>query len=197
LNKNNTIIPAINFKLHLILFLVTGTLWAPFYNLLCFLSLNKLAKLPLPEGVPPPKNSAVSNFLLALSFVGAPFAFFRRFQLLNSYIAEMNSHLIPLPKTKDEDGKEIIQERLNCLKPGNYVGFVIAAFFLICTVVTSYVLVSYFIVNYPSWGNEALLILLPVGIATTFVGLGFCVRTAKEEQKWVKAFNTIAEELVI
>ncbi|TET28018.1 MAG: hypothetical protein E3J70_10705 [Candidatus Heimdallarchaeota archaeon] len=74
MNKNNTTFPTINFKLHLILFFVTGTLWAPFYNLLCFLSLNKLAKMPLPEGVPSPKISAVGNFLLALSFVGAQFA---------------------------------------------------------------------------------------------------------------------------
>ncbi len=193
--KKNTSIPAINFKMHLILFFVTGTLWAPFYNLICFLSLNKLAKLSLPEGVPSPKNSAVGNFLLALSFVGAPFAFFRRFQLLNSYISEMNSHLKPIPKTEDENGKEIIQERLNCLKPGKFVGFAIVTFLLIGITIISYVLISLFIIRYSSWGNEALLILLPVEIATTFVGFGFSVRTAKEEEKWVKAFNTIAEEL--
>ncbi|MBK5114333.1 MAG: hypothetical protein KGD59_15375 [Candidatus Heimdallarchaeota archaeon] len=194
MNKKNTSIPTIDFKLHLILFFVTGTLWAPFYNLLCFLSLNKLAKLSLPEGVPSPKNSAVGNFLLALSFVGAPFAFFRRFQLLNSYITAMNSHLKPLPKTKDKDGKEINQERLNCLKPGKFVGFAITTFLLLCIIVTSFVVSSIFIMN-TGWTNEAILILLPIGIMGTFIGFGFSGRTLIEEKKWVKAFNAIAEEL--
>lgn len=194
MNEKNTTIPTINFKLHLILFFVTGTLWAPFYNLLCFLSLNKLAKLSLPEGVPSPKNSAVGNFLLTLSFVGAPFAFFKRFQLLNSYISEMNSHLKPLPKIKDEEGNEVSQERLNSLKPGKFVGFAITTFLLLCIIVASFVLSSIFIMN-SSFTNEAILILLPIGIAAVFVGFGFSGRTLIEEKKWVKAFNAIAEEL--
>ena len=194
MKKNDATISAINFKIHLILFFVTGTLWAPIYNLICFLRLNQLAKLSLPEDVPSPKNSAIGNFLLTLTFVGAPFAFFRRFQLLNSYVTAMNPHLKQLPLTKDEEGKEIKQERLNCLKPGKFVGFSITTFLMLCLIGVSYGLSSYFIMN-SGWTNQAILILLPIGIAATFVGFGFCGRTLIEEKKWVNAFNAVAEEI--
>jgi len=194
LNKNNSTISTIDFKIHLILFFVTGTLWAPFYNLICFLRLNQLAKLPLPNGVPSPKNSAIGNFLVALSFIGAPFAFFRRFQLLNSYITAMDPHLKPLPKTEDKEGKEITQKRVNCLLPGKFVGFANITFLLICIIATSFALSSYYILN-TGWTNEAILILLPLGIAAVFIGFGFSGRTLIEEKKWVKAFNAIVEEL--
>ncbi len=194
MNKDKTAIPTIDFKIHLILFFITGSLWAPFYNLICFLRLNQLAKLPLPDGVPSPKNSAIGNFLLALSFAGAPFAFFRRFQLLNNYITAMNPHLKPLPKTTNKEGKEVLQERINCMVPGKFVAFAVTTFFLICIIVASFALSSYYIMN-TSWTNEAILILLPLGIAASFIGFGFSGRTLIEEKKWVKAFNAIAEEL--
>ncbi|MCK5045289.1 MAG: hypothetical protein KAS22_01840 [Candidatus Heimdallarchaeota archaeon] len=194
MKKSNSAIQPINFKIHLILFFVTGTLWAPFYNLICFMRLNQLAKLPLPEGVPSPKNSAVGNFLVALSFVGAPFAFFRRFQLLNSYVTVMDPHLKKLPKTKDKEGKEVDQERLNCLEPLKFIGFAITTFLIICLIATTIGLSTYYILN-TGWTNQAILILLPLGIAGVFVGFGFSGRTIIEEKKWVKAFNALAEEL--
>ncbi len=156
--------------------------------------MNQLTKLPTPEGVPSPKNSVIGNFLVALSFVGAPYAFFRRFQLLNSYVTAMDPHLKQPTKTKDKEGNEVTQERLNCLLPGKFVGFSITTFLLICTTVASYALSSYFIMN-TGWTNEAILILLPIGLAATFIGFGFSGRTIIEEKKWVKAFNALAEEL--
>jgi hypothetical protein len=181
----------INFKLHLILFFITASLWAPIYNLICFLKLNELAKFPFPEDVSSPKNSAIANFFLALTYIGLPFAIFRRFQLLNNYIKTTEYHLPTKKKTSESSENE--DQITNCLAPGKFVGFAIVSFLLIGALVTSITLPAYYIAIEPSWGSDALLILFPIGFACFFISIGFCVRTVKEEKKWVQAFNEIYE----
>ncbi len=199
LNKNKDSLPIINFKLHLILFLVTISLWTPFYNLLCFLGLNKIANKFVPEGVISPKNSAIGNFLIAATIIGSPFAFYHRFQLLKNYIETVNSHLNPLPKTKDENGKEVKQEKPTCLEPKKFIGLAITTFLLIGTLIASLTIVIYYLVqdSLPDtiWGNGAYMIFVPIGIAALFTGFAFSVRTAKEEQKWAKAYNSLISEI--
>lgn len=194
---------ALNFKLHLILFFVTGTLWEPIYNLLCFIGLNKLSYLPRPEGVPSTKTSAIGQFFLVLSIVGAPFAFFRRYQLLYYYIKAMEPHLEKLPKVKNDEGIEVPAERLNCLEPMKFVGFAIVTFLLIAICISSYTIAIFFLVKYGTdpistsiWHNGAYMIFIPIAMGTTFMSLGFGMRTIQEEKKWFKAYNAIAEEVM-
>ena len=175
---------AMNFKLQLILFFVTGTLWEPFYNLLCFMGLNKLSFFPRPEGVPSTKTSAIGQFFLVCSIVGAPFAFFRRYQLLHYYIKSMEPHLEKLPKVINDDGVEVPAERLNCIEPMKFVGFAVATFLLIAICISSYTIAIYFLVKYGTgatsgniWFDGAYMIFMPIAIGTTFMSLGFSMRT--------------------
>jgi hypothetical protein len=186
------------------LFFVTGTLWEPFYNLLCFLGLNKLTFFPRPEGVPSTKTSAIGQFFLVLSIFGAPFAWFRRYQLLHYYIKAMEPYLTPLPKVKNDEGEEIPAKRLNCIEPMKFVGFALVTFLLICLCVGSYALVIYYLVTFGLqtgtgriWiDNKIYMIFLPIAMGSTFMSLGFSVRTIKEEKKWFQAYNAIAEEVM-
>ncbi|MHA1187880.1 MAG: hypothetical protein ACTSXA_13215 [Candidatus Heimdallarchaeota archaeon] len=195
---------AMNFKLQLILFFVTGTLWEPFYNLLCFMGLNKLSFFPRPEGVPSTKTSAIGQFFLVCSIVGAPFAYFRRYQLLHYYIKASEPHLAPLPKVKNDEGVEVPAERLNCIEPMKFVGFAIVTFLLIGLCIGSYALVIYHLVVFGTatgsgsvWiDNKIYMIFLPIAIGTTLMSFGFIMRTIKEEKKWFKAYNAIAEEVM-
>lgn len=180
-------ISSINFKLHLILFFFTASLWAPIYNLICLLRLNKLAELPLPEKVSSPKNSAIANFLIALTFVGLPFAIFQRFQLLHNYVRTTES--LSLSKKKISESSEDEDKIINCLSPGKYIGFAITSFILLGILVSSITIASIYVSRYPNWGNDALLILYPIGIACFFISIGFCVRLIKEEKIWVQVFN--------
>ena len=107
-------IPQINFKAHLILFFFTGTLWTPFFNLICFLKLNHLANLTKGNGH---KNSAIIHFLIMTTFIGAPFALYRRFQLLHDFI-----EIQDLKGSSKDDSNNYQQ---NCLLPGKFIGFVI------------------------------------------------------------------------
>ncbi|NHK32413.1 MAG: hypothetical protein FK730_13750 [Asgard group archaeon] len=182
-------IQRINFKLHLILFFITASLWAPIYNLICFLKLNELARFPLPEDVSSPKNSAIANFLLALTYIGLPFAIFRRFQLLNNYIKTTEYHLPAKKKTTTTNEND--DQITNCLAPGKFLGFAIVSFLLLGILVTSITIPAYYIALEPSWGSNALIILFPIGFACFFTCIGFCVRTIKEEKKWIQAFNEI------
>ncbi|MHA1306301.1 MAG: hypothetical protein ACTSQN_03295 [Candidatus Heimdallarchaeota archaeon] len=202
--KNPPTFKPMNFKLQLILFFVTGTLWEPFYNLLCFLGLNKLSFFPRPEGVPSTKTSAIGQFFLVLSIVGAPFAFFRRYQLLHYYIKAMEPHLEPLPKEKNEAGVEVPAKRLNCLEPMKFVGFAITTFLLIGLCIGSYSIAIYYLVAFGLnadtgmiWiDNYVYMIFMPIAIATTLMSLGFSMRTIEEEKKWFKAYNAIAKEVM-
>ena len=199
LSEKKDSLPIINFKMHLIIFFVSITIWTPFYNLLCFIGLNKIATKFSPEKVISPKNSAIGNFLLTASIIGAPFAFYRRFQLLKNYIDTVYPHLDPPRKVQNDKGEEVEIERPNCLEPMKFVGFVIATFFLIGTIVASLVIVIYYLVQdtLPDtiWGNGAYMIFVPIGLAALFTGFAFSVRTAKEEQLWVNAYNAIIAEI--
>ncbi|NHJ47076.1 MAG: hypothetical protein FK733_04740 [Asgard group archaeon] len=174
--------PQINFKLHLILFFVTGSLWTLFYNLICFLKLNQLAKLTTKKNGP--KNSAIAQFLIMSTILGAPFAFYRRFQLLHDYIEVQD-----LKETKSSDSDEYIR---NCLLPGQFIGFAITTFLILGGFVSTLVISSLHIAEILSWGNDALLVLLPISVACFFTSIGFCARIVKEEKRWVKAFNQIS-----
>ena len=193
----------LNYKLNLILFFVTGTLWEPFYNLLCFIGLNKLSYFPRPEGVPSTKTSAIGQFFLVLSIVGAPFAYFRRYQLLHYYIKAMEPHLDPLPKVKNDAGVKVPAERPNCIEPMKFVWFAIVTVLLVGISIASFVIAIYFLVNYGAgassgniWFDGAYMILMPIGLATAFTGIAFSVRTYKEEKMWFNAYNAIAEEVM-
>lgn len=179
---------SINFMLHLILFFITASLWAPFYNLLCFLKLNKLAELSSKEKASITKNSAIANFLLALSFIGLPFALYRRFHLLHDYIETSGIILPTKKKTSKSDDNKI---KVNCISPRKYIGFAITSFILICILVSSITIASIYVVRYPIWGNDALLLLYPIGMACFFISIGFCVRTIKEEKNWSYVFNEV------
>jgi len=193
----------LNYKLNIILFFVTGTLWEPFYNLLCFIGLNNLSYFPRPEGVPSTKTSAIGQFFLVLSIAGAPFAYFRRYQLLHYYIKAMEPHLDSLPKVKNEAGVEVPVERPNCIEPMKFVWFVIVTVLLIGISIASFVIAIYCLaINDPSivyeniWFDGAYMILMPIGLATAFTGIAFGVRTYKEEKMWFNAYNAIAEEVM-
>lgn len=192
--SEKSIIPTINFKIHLILILVTASLWIPVYNLVCLLRLNKLAQIKVPDDVPSIRNKSIGLFVFSLTFIGSFFVFYRRFKLLHDYIEKLDSHLEVLP-VKEEKDKPEINERLNCLKPLVYIGFSITSLLMLGTLVTSFTLVIYHLVV-PSWGSDALMILFPIGASAIFTSLGFCVRTIKEESKWVKAFNAITCEVI-
>ena len=87
-NDNQTI-PTINFRLHLILFFITGSLWIPFYNLICFIKMNTLAKMAKQKGVKLEQNITIGLFILAATVVGAPIVFYRRFQLLQNHLTNL------------------------------------------------------------------------------------------------------------
>ncbi len=195
-----TVVTQINTKLHLILFIVTATIWEPFYYFYCFLGLNQLADLPIPKSVPSPKNSAIGNLFISLTIIGIPFTSYRRFKLLHEYIHAMDEHLGPLPKNKNDTGEEIEQKRLNCITPKKYLGFLLATYLILATMITCYVVSIYYLAKASSlgdnlWGNGAYMILLIIAIATTFMGVAFTARTVKEEKIWIKAFNAIITEL--
>jgi hypothetical protein len=178
-------IPQINFRIHLILFFVTGSLWSPFYNLICFLRLNQLAKLsPKNNG---PKNSAIVHFLIMATFIGSPFSLFRRFQLLHDFIKYLD-----LKETKSEESDDYMQ---NCLIPGQFIGFVISTFFIIAVFVTTIVISSLNIADSLSWGNDGLLVLLPLSIASFFTSIGFSARIIKEEKRWINTYNQIVKHI--
>jgi len=189
----NLEIKPIKFRTHLILSFVTVTTWIPIYNLICFIKLNQLAKHPTPEGVPRPKNSPVLYFLLLLTCIGAPIAFYQRYKLLNEYISGFGPSRAPPAKKRD---KETIDEsvRLNCIAPLKFVGFAITAFLLWGIAATGFGLVFHHLFVNPPWTSDALMILFPIAFAATVTGLAFTVRTAKEEAYWVKAFNNIITE---
>ncbi len=203
-NKStNPIIKPLNFRVHLILFLVSGTLWEPFFNLFCFLGLNKIAAYPTPEGVPPTKNNVLVNILLILSIFGAPVAWYRRYQILHEYIDFMEPHLPSLPKKVNENGEEEEVKRLNCLSGKEFIGFAITTVLILLLLAGSFTLVIYYLIQFNQgllpdtiWGNGAFMIFLPIGIASFFIGLGFSVRTAIEEKKWFEAFNSLSKEIM-
>ena len=193
----------LNFKLNLILFFVTGTLWEPIYNLLCFIGLNNLSYYPRPEGVPSTKTSAIGQFFLALSIVGAPFAYFRRYQLLHYYIKSMEPHLDPLPKETNEEGEEIPVKRPNCIEPMKFVWYTIVTVLMIGLCVASYFITFYYLAKYgPSpatnniWYDGAYMIFMPIAMATTVLSVAFGIRVATEEKKWFAAYNAIAAEVM-
>jgi len=204
--NNKSEIPSIkplNFRVQLILFFVSGTLWEPFFNLFCFLGLNKIAAYPTPEGVPPTKNNVLVNILLILSIFGAPVAWYRRYQILHEYIDFMEPHLPSLPKKVNENGEEEEVKRPTCLTGKAFIGFAITTALLLLLLAGSFTLVIYYLIQFNQgllpdtiWGNGAFMIFLPIGIATFFIGLGFSVRTAIEEKKWFKAFNSISAEVM-
>ncbi len=197
------IIKPLNFRVQLILTLVSGTLWGPIFNLFCFLGLNQIAAYPTPEGVPPTKNNVLVNILLILSIFGAPVAWYRRYQSLHDYIDFMEVHLPSLPKKINEEGEEEEVKRLTCLTGKRFIGFAITTVLILLLLVVSFTIVIYHLIQFNKgllpdtyWGNGAFMILLPIGIAAFFIGLGFSVRTAIEEKKWIKAFNSISIEIM-
>jgi len=206
LADSNSILPEIkplNFRVQLILFFVSGTLWEPFFNLFCFLGLNKLAAYPLPKNVPSTKNNVLVNVLLIISIFGAPVAWYRRYQFLHEFIEFMEPNLPPLEKKVNEEGIEEEVKRLNCITGKSFVGFAITTVAIILLFAGSMTIVIYFLTQFNQglladniWGNGAFMIFLPIGIAAFFIGLGFSVRTIKAEQNWFKAFNAISAEII-
>lgn len=197
------IIKPLNFRVQLILFLVSGTLWEPFFNLVCFLGLNQIAAYPAPEGVPPTKNNVLVNILLILSIFGAPVAWYRRYQILHEYIDFMEPHLPALPKKVNENGEEEEVKRPTCLTGKRFIGFAITTTLILLLLASSFTIVIYYLIQFNQgllpdtfWGNGAFMLFLPIGIAAFFIGLGFSVRTAIEEKKWFKAFNSISAEIM-
>lgn len=201
------IIKPLNFWLQLALFLVTGTLWEPFYNLFCFLALNKLDKYPKPEGFPSTKNNVAINVLLTLTIIGAPFVYYKRYKLLRDYIAAFDVHS-PLPAEVNEQGEKVAVQRVNAIEPKKFVGFAITTFIMIGVLVTTFyfsiVNIIEYLANYDAlnpisgnlWTDGAFMILLCIGIISVFVTVGFSVRTGIEEKLWFKAFNDIAIEVM-
>jgi len=192
----------LNFRVQLILYFVSATLWGPFFNLFCFLGLNKLSLFPTPEGVPSTKNIIAINILLIVSIFGAPFAYYQRYKLLRDYILAMDSHLGPLPKEKDEEGKEIEVQRPICIEPKKFAGFAITTFLMLLLLAASFTIVIYFHLQYygepnPTnlWEGGAYMIFLPIGIATFFISFGFIMRVIKEEKLWFEAYNSIFNEI--
>ncbi|HUT80575.1 MAG TPA: hypothetical protein VMZ29_05160 [Candidatus Bathyarchaeia archaeon] len=192
--NENKIIPTINFKIHLILFFITATFWVPVYNLICLLRLNKLARITVSDGVPSIRNKSIGLFFLSLTFIGVFFTIFRRFQLFHNYIEKLDSHLEVNFVDKQKEDQESFK-RLNCLKPLPYLGFVITTLLMIGILVTSFTVTIYHLVV-PTWGSDVLMILFPIGMSSIFTSIGFCVRSIKEESKWVKAFNAINKDVM-
>ena len=192
-----------NYTVHLILTFLTGFLWIPIYQLLCFIELNKLAMYPVPEDVPPTRTSIIAILLLALSLFGLPYLVYRKYHLLRGYLTAMNGHLDPLPKIKHEDGEETEQIRLNCLEAKKMIGFALTDFFLLALVASTFGLYLYYHTLFNTTGATgsalmdagAYMILLVVAITSLFILIGFTGRVIVEERKWHKAFNAIAMEL--
>jgi len=192
LTEKNSIKP-ISFRTHIILSLVTLTLWLPIYNLLCLLRLDKMARNITKEGIIKPKNNPVLNFLPMLTFVGAPFTFFKRYQLLHQYINSLGASRAPPAKKRDKE--EVDQSlRLNCIAPMKFVGFVLVAFLLLALAATCFGLTFHHLFVNPAWTSDALMILFPIAFAATVTGVAFSVRAIKEESYWVKAFNGVLAE---
>ena len=192
----------LNFRVQLILFFVTATLWEPFYNLFCFMGLNKLSLLPTPDNIPSTKNNIALNILLVVSIFGAPFAYYNRYKLLRDYIEAMDKHLGPLPKEKNEAGEEIEVKRPICIEPKKFVGFVITLIAMILLLAGCFTIVIYYHIQYSTitnpanlWEGGAYMIFLPIGIATFFITFGFSYRVASEEKMWFKAYNSILLEM--
>ncbi|MFW9922183.1 MAG: hypothetical protein ACFFDW_02730 [Candidatus Thorarchaeota archaeon] len=201
------IIKPMNFWLQLALFLITGTLWEPFYNMFCFLGLNKLDNYPRPEGFPSTKNSVAMNALLTLTIIGAPYVFYKRYKLLREYIAAFDTHS-PLPAEINEQGEKVAVLRPNVIEPKKFVGYAVTTFIMIGVLITTFyfsiVNIIEYLANYDPlnpisgnlWTDGAFMILLCIGIISVFVTVGFSVRTGSEEKKWFKAFNAIAVEIM-
>jgi hypothetical protein len=160
----------------LILFFVTGTIWTPFYNLICFLKLKQLATQ---INKPKLNNSPILNFLLCLTIIGIPFVLYNRYKKLHSYIL-----------SQDTKTKQVDDETINCSPPINFIMFVISTFLIFGLFVTSIVIPSLIIAGVKTW-NSALLVLFPIGCACLFTSVGFSGRLIKEEKKWVEVFNSI------
>ncbi|MBN1328402.1 MAG: hypothetical protein JXA54_02905 [Candidatus Heimdallarchaeota archaeon] len=189
MNEKNTI-PRINFKTHLILFFITGGLWIPVYNFICLGKLNQLARIKVPEPIPSIRNRSIGLFFISLTFIGTFYVIYRRFQLLHNYIEKLESYLPVRPVDIEKDEHEL-SIKLNCLKPIQFVGFIVTTILMIGILVSTFTLSIYHLID-PTWGSNALMILFPIGMGSIFTSLGFCIRTIKEESNWVKAFNTIA-----
>lgn len=200
------IIKPLNFWLHLILLLVTGTIWEPFYYFFCLRGLNKLDKYPKPADVPSTKNNVLLNVLLVITIIGAPFVYYKRIKLLREYINSMNNHLEPILEEVNEKGEKVETKRLNVIEPMKFVGFAITSILLTGVLVASFTIALIYLIPYNEnlsqtpignlWERGAFMIILLLGITTFFLSLAFSVRTIQEEKKWVEVFNSISQEVM-
>lgn len=203
--ENNATLPIlkpIKFRLHMILMITTGTIWEPFYYLICFLNMSKLSNYSHPDDVPSLRNSPIVYFLLVVSILGAPYVYYIKYKLLREYIIAMDSHLEPYPNKVDEEGNKVKQQRPNCIEPLKFFGFALATIILLGVMVSTYTIVIIYLMKYNQdllpdtlWGNGAFMIFLPIAITATFVTFGFAYRTISEEKKWVVTFNAIASDV--
>ncbi|MHA1212661.1 MAG: hypothetical protein ACTSSH_09385, partial [Candidatus Heimdallarchaeota archaeon] len=158
-----------------------------------------LAKMAKQKGVKLEQNITIGLFILAVTVVGAPIVFYRRFQLLQNHLTNLELKLgtyktkeTSTNKEKDKKNDELIRSR--SIKPGQFAGFAFATFIILAVSIISFTLPIYYLVVEPTWGSDALMILFPLGMGSLSTTVAFAVRTVKEEKQWVKAFNNLACE---
>lgn len=213
LSQNERMQPTINlintYKLHLVLVLITGFLWLPFYLYLCFIELNNLAKYPAPKNVPSTKNNSFINLLFAVSFFGLPLVLYRKYHLLHEYLKAQVIHLKNITfqeKEKEKEEKESGERmpiRVNVIEAKIFVGFAIADFFLFALATSTIFLGSYYYRLMAVTGSTgsslldtgAYMILFVIGIPAFVSWIAFTVRIIQEELKWHHALATVVSEL--
>jgi len=162
--------------------------------------MNTLVEMAKQKGIKLEQNISIGQFILAATVVGAPIVFYRRFQLLQNQLANLEPKLgnykaKETPNVKEKDKKKDELKRPRSIKPRQFAGFAFATFIILAVSVISFTLPIYYLVANPIWGSDAFMILFPLGMGSISTAVAFAVRTAKEEKQWVKAFNNLACEV--